>query len=126
MSCAHGPVEPQELPRPTAGSSIPSRLGLGTSVPSRRAGGRVEWERRPRGEEGGSQMEDRSMTGKAIVAGPGVVILVLALGLPLVAGEPAEQPRAFIDGTGPGWKPLGGDDFVNVNCDRDTWTFKDG
>jgi Domain of Unknown Function (DUF1080) len=66
------------------------------------------------------------MTGKANVAGPGVVILVLALGLPLVAGEAAEQPRAFIDGTGPGWKPLGGDDFVNVNCDKDTWTFKDG
>jgi Domain of Unknown Function (DUF1080) len=66
------------------------------------------------------------MTGKANVAGPGVVILVLALGFPLVAGEPAEQPRAFIDGTGPGWKPLGGDDFVNVNCDKDTWTFKDG
>src|SRR5579884_289038 len=38
----------------------------------------------------------------------------------------AELPKAFIDGTGPGWKPLSFDDFVNVNCDKDTWTGKDG
>ena len=35
-------------------------------------------------------------------------------------------PRAFIDGTGPGWKALGGSDFENVNCDPGTWTWKDG
>lgn len=35
--------------------------------------------------------------------------------------------RAFIDGTGPGWKSLGESDFVNVNTDPDTWTWnKDG
>jgi len=34
--------------------------------------------------------------------------------------------KAFIDGTGPGWRPLTGDDFVNVNCKPDTWTWKDG
>jgi hypothetical protein len=39
---------------------------------------------------------------------------------------PEALPRAFLDGTGPGWVPLGGDDFVNVNCDKDTWTWKDG
>src|SRR5436305_1750763 len=53
----------------------------------------------------------------------------LALALASVAvsaDKPAEHPRAFIDGTGPGWKPLGGNDFVNVNCAEDTWTFKDG
>jgi hypothetical protein len=32
--------------------------------------------------------------------------------------------KAFIDGSGPDWKPLGGDDFVNVNCDKETWTWK--
>jgi hypothetical protein len=32
--------------------------------------------------------------------------------------------KAFIDGTAPGWKALSGDDFVNVNCKDDTWTFK--
>jgi len=40
--------------------------------------------------------------------------------------KPASLPRAFIDGTGPGWKQLTGDDFVNVNCDKDTWTWKNG
>jgi hypothetical protein len=39
------------------------------------------------------------------------------------AEEPTDLPKAFIDGTGPGWKQLGADDFVNVNCDDDTWTW---
>lgn len=39
--------------------------------------------------------------------------------------EPAAS-RAFIDGTGPGWRALGGDDFTNVNCADDTWTWTDG
>ena len=29
--------------------------------------------------------------------------------------------KAFIDGSGPGWKSLGEADFVNVNTDPDTW-----
>ncbi len=33
--------------------------------------------------------------------------------------------RAFIDGTGPGWRGLGKDDFVNVNCHEDTWTWNE-
>jgi hypothetical protein len=49
--------------------------------------------------------------------------LVAALGL---ADEPAAAPRAFIDGTGPGWRELGQDDFARVNLDPDTWTWKDG
>ena len=36
----------------------------------------------------------------------------------------APAPKAFIDGTGPGWKTLGEDDFQNVNCDKETWTWK--
>ncbi|NJN83931.1 MAG: DUF1080 domain-containing protein [Caldilineaceae bacterium] len=35
-------------------------------------------------------------------------------------------PAARIDGTGPGWKSLGKDDFVNVNCDENTWSFPNG
>src|SRR3954471_816635 len=35
-------------------------------------------------------------------------------------------PKAFIDGNGPGWKSLSEEDFVNVNCNADTWSFKDG
>lgn len=34
-------------------------------------------------------------------------------------------PKAFINGDGPDWKPLGKDDFVNVNCDENTWKFGD-
>lgn len=40
----------------------------------------------------------------------------------------AEEPvtKATIDGLGPGWRELGEKDFVNVNCDPDTWTWQDG
>ena len=31
---------------------------------------------------------------------------------------------ATIDGRGPGWRALGEDDFINVNCDEDTWTWR--
>ena len=41
-----------------------------------------------------------------------------------LAEEPEAAPRAFIDGTGPGWRPLSGEDFENVNTDPDTWTFE--
>jgi hypothetical protein len=41
--------------------------------------------------------------------------------------EPAEKiPQAKIDGTGLGWRTLGEADFVMVNGDPDTWTWKDG
>jgi hypothetical protein len=43
-----------------------------------------------------------------------------------VADEPAQAPRAFVDGTGPGWKALGEADFTQVNCNADTWTWKEG
>ena len=35
-------------------------------------------------------------------------------------------PTAKISGQEPGWLTLTGDDFVNVNCKDDTWTWKDG
>ncbi len=38
----------------------------------------------------------------------------------------ADLKSAHIRGIGPGWRPLGEADFVNVNCDDDTWTWKDG
>lgn len=57
-----------------------------------------------------------------------LLLALAAFGLvvPMHADEPTGLPRATIDGTGPGWKALGKDDFVNVNCDPDTWSFKDG
>jgi hypothetical protein len=50
--------------------------------------------------------------------------LALAFASTAVPADKPAAPRAFIDGTGPGWKQLGGDDFENVNCDKDTWTWK--
>lgn len=47
------------------------------------------------------------------------------LALPLLAQD-APLPKACIDGNGPGWRSLGKDEFVNVNCDPDTWSFNDG
>lgn len=59
--------------------------------------------------------------------------LVLAAGclltLPVVslsADESETLPKAYIDGTGPGWQELGEKDFVTVNGDPDTWTWRDG
>jgi hypothetical protein len=49
----------------------------------------------------------------------------MALGLTVLA-EAQEVRRAFIDGTGPGWRSLGEADFTGVNGDPDTWTWKDG
>jgi hypothetical protein len=47
-----------------------------------------------------------------------------------VAGHAADEvgslPAATIDGTGPSWRELGESDFVMVNGDEDTWTWKDG
>jgi hypothetical protein len=51
--------------------------------------------------------------------------LVLALAaLPIAPhAEDSTPPRAFLDGSGPGWRALGEADFVNVNCDPETWTW---
>jgi hypothetical protein len=39
---------------------------------------------------------------------------------------PTSQPKAFIDGAGPGWVELTLKDFVPVNGAPDTWSEKDG
>jgi hypothetical protein len=56
-----------------------------------------------------------------------LIVALVVLGgatLAVPAEQPAAAPRAFIDGTGPDWKPLTGDDFVTVNGDDDTWVWK--
>lgn len=50
--------------------------------------------------------------------------LAVPLSLSLAAAG-QDLPKACIDGNGLGWKLLGADDFVNVNTDPDTWTWKD-
>ena len=47
--------------------------------------------------------------------------LLLSLGSFAMAADP--PARATIDGSGPGWKLLGKDDFQKVNSNDDTWTF---
>ena len=42
------------------------------------------------------------------------------------AHQSGDAPKAFVDGTGPGWVTLGEDDFARVNLDEDTFTWKDG
>ena len=42
-----------------------------------------------------------------------------------LAQSPA-PPRAFVDGSGLGWRTLAEPDFTNVNCATNTWTWKDG
>ncbi|MCA8990775.1 MAG: DUF1080 domain-containing protein [Planctomycetaceae bacterium] len=51
--------------------------------------------------------------------------LLIVMSASLRADEP-QLRKAFIDGTGDGWVALGEADFAHVNCDPETWTFKDG
>lgn len=55
-----------------------------------------------------------------------LLLLCFCHASPAVAQTPpAASPAARIDGTGLGWVALGKADFVNVNCDENTWTFPD-
>jgi hypothetical protein len=44
-------------------------------------------------------------------------------GITATAAEPPAAPRAWIDGTGLGWRTLEAADFTNVNGAADTWTW---
>ena len=44
----------------------------------------------------------------------------------LQAQESPALPKAVIDGTAPGWRVMGEEDFVNVNCATNTWTWTNG
>ncbi len=53
------------------------------------------------------------------------VLFLLTIYFLLGVGQQAQNlPKAFIDGTGPGWRTLGEQDFTNVNCAADTWAWK--
>jgi hypothetical protein len=54
----------------------------------------------------------------------GLMFILVASAVP--ADKSPDRPKAFIDGSGPDWKPLTLDDFVNVNGDKDTWSGKGG
>ncbi len=63
-----------------------------------------------------------------LICGFGLLMGLLMLPAAVFAeDEPAASlPKAFIDGTGLGWQPLGEKDFTPVNGAPDTWTWKDG
>jgi hypothetical protein len=52
-----------------------------------------------------------------------VIVAAGTLRADLAGHAPADQPKAFIDGTGPGWRTLGPNDFARVNDSPDTWTW---
>ncbi|PYU99412.1 MAG: DUF1080 domain-containing protein [Acidobacteria bacterium] len=52
----------------------------------------------------------------------GLVLLPALCFRPGFGQHPPGLPRAFVDGTEPGWRPLVQEDFTNVNCDPETWT----
>lgn len=54
------------------------------------------------------------------------VLVVVVAGNALCGEAPPAPARAFIDGTGPGWRTLGEADFQNVNCASNTWTWAAG
>jgi len=62
------------------------------------------------------QFRFRSAVGLVVLAGVFASVAVSQ-------APPTDLKKAYIDGTGPDWKTLGKDDFVNVNCDPDTWTW---
>jgi hypothetical protein len=53
-----------------------------------------------------------------------ITVALLSLASTARATEPVTA--ATIDGSAPGFRPLGEADFTNVNGDDDTWTWKDG
>ena len=57
------------------------------------------------------------------------ILSALAVATPLalaVVDETHTPARAYLDGAGPGFRDLTAGDFTAVNCDPETWTWKDG
>ena len=52
------------------------------------------------------------------------LLLLSLISIGSLTAANTEAPRAFIDGTGPGWRSLGADDFKPVNSAPDTWSWK--
>jgi hypothetical protein len=56
-----------------------------------------------------------------------IALATLLLSQRSPAGDDSSELRkAFVDGRGPGWRTVTLDDLVNVNCDADTWSAKNG
>lgn len=56
-----------------------------------------------------------------------LLVAITSMGVLLVTPVAAKElPKATIDGTGPGWKELRDQDFANVNCEPETWSWHKG
>jgi 3-keto-disaccharide hydrolase len=53
-----------------------------------------------------------------------ITILVVAGSSLPCSAQNQSTPKAFVDGAGPGWRVLGEPDFANVNCNSETWIWK--
>ena len=52
-----------------------------------------------------------------------LIIYSLTLATSLAADEANSSDVTVINGKGPGWRSLTENDFINVNCENDTWTW---
>ncbi len=55
-----------------------------------------------------------------------LIVGVARPGLFAADDAPKDLPKAWVDGTGPGWRALVESDFTAVNCAPETWSWKDG
>lgn len=56
----------------------------------------------------------------------GMTLLVAFVATRGRSEEGPGAPKAYVDGSGTGWRSLGEEDFAHVNDDPGTWTWKDG
>lgn len=56
----------------------------------------------------------------------GVLLVAIIIGGQGFAQGTMDLPKAFLDGTGPGWVALGEGDFADVNGEPETWTWQAG
>lgn len=62
----------------------------------------------------------------AVLAFLGLAFSLTAVPAQNQPAKDAPAPKAFIDGTGIGWRQLTGEDFTEANCDKDTFVWKGG
>jgi hypothetical protein len=66
------------------------------------------------------------LTNYAVLLAFGILLSVAPRSSAASGEEPTNLRRASIDGTELGWRPLTEADFVDVNGEPETWTWKDG
>lgn len=55
-----------------------------------------------------------------------IAFILLTTAAPGAQDSAPNLPKAFIDGTSPSWVELTQDQWVNVNCKKDTWSWTNG